>query len=218
MLLSSLDYGSFLTYSPRGTGSLADNSRDVRTYLKQDLIISESNIPTSEAIVESIKNNLMNLPFKDFFGSHAYLVPVPRSSLTKDGTLWVPKNLVEAFSRQGLGKPFICIERMEAVEKSSFSAAKDRPKAIDHFRTIRIKSDLKRIEGVKEIILVDDIVTSGSTLLGAASCISQAFPNAHIRAFAAIRTISNSAEFNKIQDPCIGTIKLLPNGKTHRDP
>ena len=224
MLLSSLDYGAFLTYSPWGTNDISATSRNWMGYLKRDSIIRNVNIPTSgfipfsEFIAQSIKNELTNFPFKDFFGSHIYLVPVPGSSLMKEGTLWVPKNLVDVFSKQGLGKPFICLERMETVKKSAFSEPKDRPKASDHFRTIKIKSDLKRIEDIKEIILVDDIVTRGSTLLGAASRLHEAFPNAHIRAFAVIRTMSNPNEFNKIQDPCTGTITLLPNGETHRDP
>ncbi|MBI4176627.1 MAG: hypothetical protein HY518_05455, partial [Candidatus Aenigmarchaeota archaeon] len=210
MLLSSLNYGAFLAYSPRGTDSKAKDSKNFMYAVKQDknVHIQERDVSTSEFIAELIKDELNDLPFNDFFGPYVYLVPVPKSSPVKEGTLWVPRNIVNAFSNQGLGKPFICLERIEAVKKSAFSEPKDRPKASEHFRTIQIKSDLQRIENVEEIVLVDDLVTRGSTLLGSASRLSQVFPNASIRAFAVIRTISNLGEFRKIKDPCIGIIEL----------
>lgn len=41
-----------------------------------------------------------------------------------------------------------------------------------------------------EILLVDDVVTRGATLLGAANKLVDAYPNARISTFAAIRTIN----------------------------
>lgn len=69
----------------------------------------------------------------------------------------------------------------------------------------------------EEILLVDDVVTHGSTLLGAANKLADTFPNARICAFAAMRTVSNPDEFQNIIAPCIGMIELH-NGDTFRRP
>ena len=44
--------------------------------------------------------------------------------------------------------------------------------------------------------------------MGAANRTKEAFPNAKIRVFAAIRTISNPDEFSNFIEPCTGKIKL----------
>ncbi|MBI1664074.1 MAG: hypothetical protein IS860_11460 [Nitrosopumilus sp.] len=69
----------------------------------------------------------------------------------------------------------------------------------------------------REIVLVDDVITPGATTLGAVNRLADAFPNAKIRVFAAMRTISNPDEFSEIIQPCIGTITLL-NENTWREP
>lgn len=61
----------------------------------------------------------------------------------------------------------------------------------------------------KDIILVDDVITRGATVLGAVNRLAEAFPSARIRVFAVMRTISNSIKFSKIIEPCIGTISLV---------
>lgn len=60
-------------------------------------------------------------------------------------------------------------------------------------------------------ISIDDIMTRGATLMGAANRLNDAFPNAHIRAFAAMRTISNSDEFHEMYTPCVGVITYRSN-------
>lgn len=59
--------------------------------------------------------------------------------------------------------------------------------------------------------MIDDVVTRGATLLGVANKLADMFPNAHIRGFAAMRTITNSKEFVSINAPCVGTITLRGN-------
>jgi gamma-glutamylcysteine synthetase len=66
----------------------------------------------------------------------------------------------------------------------------------------------KSFSDAEEIVLVDDVVTRGATLLGAANRLTEAFPNVRIRAFAAMRTMTPPLVFRAINDPCIGTIEL----------
>ena len=65
---------------------------------------------------------------------------------------------------------------------------------------------------------MDDVITRGATIIGATNKLKDIFPNTIIRAFAAIRTISSSANFNNVYDPCIGQIELNENGETFRNP
>ena len=70
---------------------------------------------------------------------------------------------------------------------------------------------IKRISLIpQEIILVDDILTRGHTLIASAWYIHEVFPDVEVKAFAAMRTISNESEFKKLIDPVIGRIKYRP--------
>lgn len=68
-----------------------------------------------------------------------------------------------------------------------------------------------------EILLVDDVITRGATLLGAANRLAEAYPKAHIRAFAAMRTISPPNVFASTHNPVIGTIELVVNDTFRHD-
>lgn len=107
------------------------------------------------------------------------------------------------------------LKRVRALLKAAISAAANRPKAAEHYDSMEVQKILSEPE---DIILIDDIVTRGATLIGAANKLADAFPKAHITAFAAIRTISNPAEFEKIYFPVRGTIELQPSGETIRRP
>ena len=84
------------------------------------------------------------------------------------------------------------------------------------FRTI-LKNDEYLVSRSTEILLIDDVVTRGATLLGVANKLADAFPNARIHGFAALRTISDPNQFIRINDSCVGKIKLIDN-ETYRDP
>jgi len=218
VLLSTLEYASYLSYTPRGTEEEAKLSKRIMSFIKGDRIVSSKsiqNIPMSEFIAKNLKDELDKLPFADLFGKDVSLVPVPKSSLMIPGTLWVPQRLVHALCKFDLGKEFNCLIRKEAVPQAHFSKPEDRPKPLDHYKTIDVQ---KSMETPKNILLVDDIVTRGATLLGAASQLAEVFPNIPIRAFAVMRTISNPNEFEKINSPVVGTISLNTSGNTHRDP
>jgi orotate phosphoribosyltransferase len=69
------------------------------------------------------------------------------------------------------------------------------------------------------IVLIDDVVTSGSTLVGAMLCLQAAFPGlTGVRAFAAMRTTSEATEFSALRDPVHGTITGRENGMARRRP
>ncbi len=213
--ISSIESGSFLSYTPRGTTKTGLQSKNWMRALKGDEPISNPPVLTSDFLAREIYKRITTLPFAHYFQVKPILVPTPNSSLTKPGTLWVPQRLARALVRKDLGKAVEeCLVRTKPLKKAATSLAADRPTAIRHYESMDVQ---KVLSDPTEILLVDDVVTRGATLLGAANRLAEAFPNARIRAFAMMRTISNPAEFTGVVDPQIGTIKLA-GGQTSRRP
>lgn len=152
--------------------------------------------------------------FSDFFSNDATLVPVPGSTLTKPDTLWTPRLLAEALVRQGLGSSVAtCLSRVVPVPKSAFSKPEDRATPTQHCESMEVE---RMLMVPKNILLVDDLVTKGSTFLGAACRIAELYPNTRIKAFAAMRTVSQERDFVRIMEPCEGTITPTRNGRSRR--
>jgi hypothetical protein len=217
MRISEIEFGSLLTYSPRGNSNAQSLSRTARTILKNDgfLKSGSNDILMSYYIADRISMNLRRLPFADYFNVNPILVPTPNSSLNRSGTLWVSQRLATALFRRGLGSRVAeCLNRVTPLRKSATSLAADRPKAREHYDSMEVT---RMLDEPTEILLIDDIVTRGATLLGAANKLADAFPHARIRALVAMRTISTPSVFVRINEPCIGTI-ALSNDETFRNP
>jgi len=214
MLLSQLEFGALLSYAPRGDSPFLQHSRDIMIALKNEGFVEEPPILMSQWVAQTIQRNRPALPFASFFQPNTILVPTPKSSLMRPDTLWVPERIATALVRMGLGKEVVpCLVRVKPVRKAASSAPNKRPSSVEHYESIVVQGRLSKPD---EILLVDDIVTRGATLLGSASRLADAFPEAHIRAFAAMRTISNPSEFNQLYDPCVGTIDLRASGAIRR--
>jgi len=214
--LSQLEFGALLTYAPHGSSVDAQRSKDVMRHLKRDGFIGEPQILMSEWIAKITQEKMAGLPFASFFGPNTILVPAPKSSLIRPNTLWVPERIATALVKRGIGKCVSpCLVRTAAVPKAASCAPQDRPTAAQHYESLSVQGGLAEPE---EILLVDDVVTRGATLIGSANRLADAFPKTHIRAFAALRTISNPNEFRNVYDPCKGTIDLWDTGETYRTP
>lgn len=208
--------GSLLAYSPRGGGELGQSSRNVMLALKADKLEGSPAIATSVRIARAVKESLPTLPFRDYFGSDVTLVPTPKSSLSKPDTLWVPQCIARAMIDLGLGiEVREILRRASVVAKSAGNDPSLRPSPQMHYDSFAVQ---KLIHEPKVITLVDDVVTRGSTLLAAASRLNEAYPRVEIRAFAAMRTVSNPEELTRIRDPRLEVIRLRPGGDTLRRP
>jgi len=175
--------------------------------IKTDHVLDQPPILPSEWIARTVKQYMPSLPFAAFLTSNSILVPVPSSSLMKEDTLWVPDRIAKALVAKGVRKEVVaCLSREIAVPKSATSDAPDRPKPLRHFETIAIQERIS--QPPDEILLVDDIVTRGATMWGAANRLAEAYPEALIRGFAAVRTISNPYEFEELYRPVKGTIEF----------
>ncbi|MGD6934215.1 MAG: hypothetical protein ACQCN5_08420 [Candidatus Bathyarchaeia archaeon] len=217
MNLSQLEFGALLSYSPHGTNQKAAHSKDVMKTLKRDLYVGNPpSILMSEWIARTIQQKMAELPFAKFFEPNTVLVPAPKSSLMKPDTLWVPQRIATALVSVGIGKQVEpCLIRTKAVPKAASSSPNQRPTAIQHYESISVQSTLYK---PNNIVLIDDIVTRGATLVGCANRLIEAFPQSRIRAFVAMRTISNPNEFDNVYSPCVGNIDLWETGETYRHP
>lgn len=206
MKISEIEFGSFLSYSVSGTSKKAEESRSAMRNLKRDNVL-RSGILTSEYVAQAIKKDIKKYPFEKYFNSNAVLVPTPRGSLPIEGMLWIPQRITTALINNGLGKSSeACLERVIAVSRSSGQRIGSlRATPSQHYQSLQVRKLLFEPE---EIIMVDDVVTRGSTFLGGINRLTEAFPNARIHAFAVMRSIHNSEDFSDIVDPCIGKITM----------
>jgi orotate phosphoribosyltransferase len=71
--------------------------------------------------------------------------------------------------------------------------------------------------GATQYILIDDVVTSGCTMLAAASRLADAHLGIPISGFAVARAMYDE-EVENIVSPVVGTIRASRNGRAYRRP
>ena len=139
-----------------------------------------------------------------FFGSDVALLPAPGSAPLVSGGASPPSVICRSLVAQGLAAEIrLCLRRTEAVPKSAYARLGERPSVQRHYETMAADADLAEPH---KILIVDDFITRGRTLLAAASRVSEAFPKCEVRAFALIRTMGLIPEIENIVDPCVGSI------------
>jgi hypothetical protein len=163
-----------------------------------------------------VRQQAKDLPlWEGFFGPTDVLVPVPRSTPFIPGGLWAAEELALALVKEGLGgAAWSGLQRVHAVRKSATAAPGERPTVSRHYESFSIERS--PIEP-QRIVLIDDVITKGRTLLAAASRVHDAFPCAQIRAFALVRTMGLIPGVQQLLDPCKGEI-LWKAGDAHRSP
>lgn len=214
MHIDLLEYGSLLSYTPLDSPEPSpeiQNANDVMYAIKNDGFVEEPPVQASDWIARTVYENMASLPFSEFFQPSTILVPIPKSTLAQPGSLWVPERIASALARKGIGKKVVtCLTRVTPIRKAAWSGASHRPRPSEQYQTMGVQGSISELKS-KEIVLVDDIVTRGATSLGAANRLVEAFPEARIRIFAAVRTISNSSEFENLYKPVLGTITYRPD-------
>ena len=150
-----------------------------------------------------------------FFEPTDLLVPVPGSAPYSSGDPWVSQDLALALVKEGLGgAAWTGLHRVRAVRKSATAAPGTRPTVNLHYDSFYVERPAEPPEG---IVLIDDVVTKGRTLLAAASRVQEAFPGVHVRGFALLRTMGRISTVEQLLDPCKGQIRWR-GGDAHRSP
>lgn len=209
-MIRAIEYASCYVYSPTGTGAVCERSRLLRTLLKA----GDAGFMLKYAL--RVRQQVTDSPpLAGFFGTSDVLVPVPGCVPCMAGGLWTANHLAVALVNEGLGgAAWPGLRRVHAVRKSATAAPGERPTVNLHYDSFLIEQPVIPPE---RIVLIDDVVTKGRTLLAAASRVHEAFPGAQIRAFALVRTMGLIPGVRQLLDPCKGEIRWR-FGDAHRSP
>jgi predicted amidophosphoribosyltransferase len=209
-MLRSVPFAACYIYSPLGAGPLSQRSRLLRSLLKS------RDLRFLSIYAERVHREVLAQPcLAEFFAAAPVLVPVPGSSPRSRGRGSVTEALAAALYAQGLGSAvWPGLHRASAVPKSATCPACKRPTTAVHYESFEVESTTPVSA---ELLLVDDVVTKGRTLLAAATRLQEAFPNARIRAFALLRTMGMVAGVEQLIAPCVGQIRWRA-GDAQRSP
>ena len=157
------------------------------------------------AIPGSVQYLKKNTNWIEIFGTDRIAIPVPKSAPRHKDSLWVPLEIANALRDEGLVADVSeCLERVKRVNRSSTAGRGNRPSPIDHFNTIQF--DLMNNFGDSGVILVDDVITRGSTIVGCTALILDAVPGVDMKAFTMLRTMG-LGNFHAVKDSCEGAIQ-----------
>jgi predicted amidophosphoribosyltransferase len=156
-----------------------------------------------------------NVLLDGFLGPSSVLVPVPGSSPSCAHEHLIAERLAAALIAEGLGKViWHGVRRVCRVRKSATAPPGSRPTVAEHYESFAVE---RGVAAPSQIVLVDDVVTKGRTLLAAATRLHEAFPTSDIRAFALLRTMGLGQKVDRLLDPCVGEIRWR-GGDAFRNP
>lgn len=198
-----LPFCAFLTYCPRPESDEGRKAKRFVESLKRNQV-TRAGEPAAGVVARRLREQ-NELVFRPFFSDGITLIPVPRSQLRAKDALWPSLEIAESLKGQGLaGSVLPYLTRARPVRKAALSPSSERTKAEEHFQSLELKDAWLLPD---RIVLVDDVVTRGAQLFGAAWRVWQERPDIEIVGFAVVRTISEPSSFVDIRDPCTGHIR-----------
>jgi hypothetical protein len=198
-MISGVTFASCYVYSPAGDSVICERSRLLRALLKE----GDAHFMTKYA-VRVRQQAQASSRLAGFFRTDDVLVPVPRSA-PKIGGHWVAAELAGALVQAGVGATtWSGLRRICAVRKSATAARGARPSVDLHYHSFRVEQPTFHITSV---VLIDDVITRGRTLLAAAARMREALPDVPVRAFALLRTRGLIPHIEQLLEPCKGEIR-----------
>lgn len=210
-LRRSVRFASCFIYAPRGVGSLSTLARLICQRVKacDPLWVPRYASCAADRWVRDGR-------FHRVFARDALLVPVPGS--TPGSAQWAAWQLAIAFRTLGLAQAvWTGLRRQYPVKKSATALVGERPTVWQHYASLAV-CPVPRPEP-RSVVLVDDVVTKGRTLLAAAACLGTHLPHAEIRAVALIRTLGflKGVDIERLVEPCEGFV-YWAGGDARREP
>jgi predicted amidophosphoribosyltransferase len=207
--ISYVTFASCYVYSPRAAGWVAQSSR-----LMCERVKASDPLWLARYAACVYRRSLQDARLGDFFGRGAALVPVPGSARTEDAP-WTALALAIALSEVGFALPvWIGLRRRYGVTKSATAPTTARPSVYEHYDSF---AAVPAIVPIQRVVLIDDVITKGRTLLAAAARLRSVLPDAYIRAFALIRTQGFAQHIEHLAEPCQGVIRWA-GGDARREP
>ena len=207
--LPNVVFCSSYIYSPRGAGFVSEASRQLCARLKTADVTW---LPACARIVHDQANRHDALA--GLFAGDVTLVPVPGCA-PRSTRVWASERLAVALCGMGLGRRvWQGVRRCSAVRRSATAINNARPTVQQHFESLSIATSAYP---PGRMVLIDDVITKGRTLLAAAARLYEAFPNADIRAFALVRTMGLLPKVARLLEPCQGVVRWAA-GDAWRDP
>jgi hypothetical protein len=206
---SSVTFASCYIYSPRGEGWLAKASRQLRDRVKSS---DPRWLPCYASFV--YRSSLQDAQLGSLFTSDAVLVPVPGSARSGEAP-WAALRLAVALSDVGFALPvWAGLQRRYAVTKSATAPSANRPTVYQHYRSFAV---IPAPKPIRRLVLIDDVITKGRTLLAAATRLRHELPLADIRGFALIRTEGFVDKIRHLEESCHGVVRWA-GGDARREP
>jgi predicted amidophosphoribosyltransferase len=215
-MIRAVRFASCYVYSPIGSCETSECSRLLCSLLKagDTRFIFKYAVRVRQQASE-------NPGLAGFFDAGDILIPVPRCVPRNRAGVSVTEHLAAALVSEGLGRcAWSGLRRAIAVRKSATAPPGARPTVVKHYDSFAIEcADPLPIlpSGPGHIVLIDDVVTKGRTLLAAAARLHETYPSARIRAFALLRTMGMVSGVDRLLDPCVGEIRWRA-GDAHRFP
>ena len=206
---NSLSFASCYTYSPRASGATAEASRQLCARVKDS-----DPLWLSRYVGQVYQASLRDPQLAALFAGGALLIPVPGSEASA-GTPWAALQLAIALQAVGLARHvWPVLQRQTPVRKSATAPSRERPTVHEHYESFAVTPvELPH----SRVVLIDDVVTKGRTLLAAAARLQLAMPHANIRAFALIRTQGFVPRIDSLFESCHGVIRWAA-GDAWREP
>jgi predicted amidophosphoribosyltransferase len=205
-----LQFAACYAYSPKGESDVSERSRQLCARVKN------GSTKWLRSYVASVHQEAAReRRFCGFFNEHTLLVPIPNSPSSVRSSLWVARRLALTLQEAGLAEDvWTGLRRVHSVERSSSAWMWERPTVQQHYQSFAV---IPSPRPPTEIVLIDDVITKGRTLVAAAMRLHEAFPQADIRAFALVRTMGLILDVERLFDPCEGVIRWNGND-AYREP
>jgi predicted amidophosphoribosyltransferase len=205
---TSLAFVSCYVYSPQAVGAVGEAARLLCARVK-----ASDPVWLPRYVGRVSRETCRDRELAALFSRGAVLVPVPGSAMTTDVS-WAAERLARSLQAVGLGEEvWQALRRQIAVRKSATAAVGARPSVREHYESLAVV----RSFAAAKIVLVDDVITKGRTLLAAAARLQGECPNADVRAFALIRTLGFVPRLTQLQELCHGVVRWA-GGDARREP
>src|SRR6185437_11301835 len=158
---SRLGFYSCYVYSPRGEDEVSRGSRLLCARVKA------GNRRWLRRYVAAVRDHrIMQACVQGLSCAGSVLVPIPPSDSSTPTALWPSHLLALALCNAGLAASvWIGIRRRRSIARSSQAWRWERPSVFEHYRSLALE---RPTSSPMQVLLIDDVVTKGRTLMAAA--------------------------------------------------